>query len=158
MRILALDVATKTGWAVLMDDERIESGMQDFTLKRGESKGMLFYYFRHWLRPILSSLRPDIVVYEAAHHRGGHATEVCVGLVTRIKELIDIRNARSPDHEIEYCAVHSATLKKHITGNGRASKNEVKVAVRQRLGRHITDDNEADALALMYYAEDTLKS
>ena len=44
MRILALDLATKTGWA-LWDGARIESGVQDFTKGRGESNGMLLLKF-----------------------------------------------------------------------------------------------------------------
>ena len=44
--ILALDLATKTGWALQDRTGAIASGMQEFSLKRGESKGMRFLRFR----------------------------------------------------------------------------------------------------------------
>ena len=83
MRILALDLATKTGWA-LWDGARIESGVQDFSKKRGESNGMLFLNFNHWLSRIVNATAGiptpvDLLVYEQAHYRGGAATEICVG-------------------------------------------------------------------------------
>ena len=48
MRVLALDLATKTGWA-LWDGARIESGVQDFTPQRGDSPGMRYHLFNRWL-------------------------------------------------------------------------------------------------------------
>ena len=46
------------------------------------------------------------------------------------------------------------TIKKHATGKGNASKTEVIDAMRA-LGHPVTDDNEADALALLHWALDT---
>ena len=46
------------------------------------------------------------------------------------------------------------TIKKHATGKGNASKEEVMKAMRE-LGHPVTDDNEADALALLHWALDT---
>ena len=43
------------------------------------------------------------------------------------------------------------TIKKHATGKGNASKDEM-VAAMRLLGHEPADDNEADALALLYFA------
>ena len=46
------------------------------------------------------------------------------------------------------------TIKKHATGKGNAGKAEVISAMRAK-GHPVTDDNEADALALLGWAIDT---
>ncbi len=51
--VLALDMATKTGWALRDRAGRFSSGVQEFSLKRGESKGMRFLRFRKWLNDVL---------------------------------------------------------------------------------------------------------
>lgn len=44
--ILALDCGTKTGWCLLRDGRIYESGVEDFTKRRGESNGAMFLRFR----------------------------------------------------------------------------------------------------------------
>ena len=46
MKILALDLATKSGWATNVDHQ---SGVQVFDVRRGESPGMRFLRCRAWL-------------------------------------------------------------------------------------------------------------
>jgi hypothetical protein len=52
--ILALDCATKTGWALIKEGRVYESGVQDFSKKRGESNGAMFLRFQSWLRSVWS--------------------------------------------------------------------------------------------------------
>lgn len=144
IKILALDLATKTGWCT---DSL--SGVQTFDVKRGESPGMRFLRCRAWLAEMYA-LIPDLKIfcYEQAHHRGGAATQCGVGLVTVVLEFA----AKSG---IELMPVHSATLKKWATGNGRAGKPDmIKAAVRR--GYNPIDDNEADACLLYEYAKEQL--
>jgi len=61
---------------------------------------------------------------------------------------------------IPVAAVHPGTLKVYATGNGRASKQDMVVAARGRLGAHlfVANDDEADAawllaLALEFYGQ-----
>ena len=146
-KIVAFDFGSRTGWAALKDGH-IESGVQVFELSRGESQGMRFIRFRRWLEEILGLIQPGLCVYEAAHHRGGHATELLVGMTTRLQEAC-------AEKGIEYAAVHSATLKKFATGSGRADKLVMmKRAAVLFPGRKIEDDNEADALLLLGYARE----
>lgn len=139
MKILALDMATKTGWAVIEDGGIKESGVQDFTKGRGESNGLMFLRFRKWLQEIASFGPFSIVAYERAHYRGGAATEVCVGLQTRAQEFAAETGAES-------APVATTTLKKFATGRGNADKADMVKAAALILGRPPVDDNEADAV------------
>mgnify|MGYP002636661380 CR=1 FL=1 len=143
MNILAIDCATKSGFASLIDG-RIESGIQDFTKRRGESNGMLFLRFNAWLSNSFVGARIDVFAYERAHHRGGAATEICVGLTTRVQEY-------AVKSDAEHMAVHAATIKKFVTGSGRASKEDVMAWFKKTVGRDPVDDNEADARALLEF-------
>lgn len=143
IRILALDLGTKTGWAAATPGIGVESGVQVFDLRRGESPGMRFLRFRRWLGQMLEDLSPELVVYELAHHRGGPATELAVGFQTRVQELAAARG-------VEYTSVHTATLKKHATGSGRAGKPAMIAAAAARWPDQVLeDDNQADALCLL---------
>ena len=50
-----------------------------------------------------------------------------------------------------YQGVPVGTIKKHATGQGNAGKAAM-VAAMQAKGYPVTDDNEADALALLHWA------
>jgi len=145
MNVLALDLGTRTGWA-LVDKGVTESGVQVFDVKRGESPGMRYLRFNRWLDEIAGDgHRPEVIVYEQAHHRGGAATEIAAGFATRVQEFC----AR---HGIEHASVHSATLKKFATGSGRASKEDMLERAQQKFKPDIIHDDEADALWILEYA------
>jgi Holliday junction resolvasome RuvABC endonuclease subunit len=145
MKILALDVGTHCGWAALSGGS-ISSGCEDFTLKRGDSPGLKFLKFSQWFFDQLNKFRPDLVVYEQAHFRGGYATELLVAFTTRIMEFCAARG-------IEYAAVYSGTLKKWAVGDGRADKPTMMRKMVIHMGRPITNEHEADALWLLFYAK-----
>jgi len=138
--ILGLDLGTKTGWAT-----ESESGVSEFRIERGESAGMRFLNFRAWIAGMLDKIMPSLVAYEMPHMRGGAATEVLVGMQTRVMEECAARG-------IEYTSVHTATLKKWATGDGRADKNAMIEAAERGARRKMQDDNEADAYLVMLWA------
>lgn len=148
MKILGLDTGTKTGWAILQIGGGfiVESGVQDFTKKRGESNGLMFLRFRVWLKDLIENCYPSLVAYEQAHFRGGAATEIGVGLQTRVQEIC-------AERKIEAAPVHSGTLKKFTAGHGKASKATMMEIARDRLGREPIDDNESDAVAACFWAK-----
>lgn len=143
MKIFALDMATKTGWAT-----EGQSGVQEFALKRGESAGMRWLRFRAWLKEMRDLIGFTVIYYEQAHHRGGHATYVGVGFVAEV-------HAFCAENSLEYRPVHTGTLKKHATGKGNAGKPEMMKAAKER-GWTPQDDNEADALWLLDFANKEL--
>jgi Holliday junction resolvasome RuvABC endonuclease subunit len=152
VNILALDLAIKTGWAARQDDgdskPLYSSGVQEFALRRGESPGMRFLRFRSWLTSMSDYINIDVIVYEQAHHRGGAATQLAVGLVTDTL-------AHAARIWADTMPVHTGTLKKFVTGSGRASKEKMVTAAKV-LGWKPQDDNEADAIHLLRYAENEL--
>ena len=52
-------------------------------------------------------------------------------------------------HQIPYEGVPVGTIKKHATGKGNAGKEDM-IASAQARGHNPADDNEADAIALVY--------
>lgn len=144
MNILALDLATKTGWCCGKP-----SGVQTFDVKRGESPGMRFLRLTAWLEEMQKLSGPfDVISYEMAHHRGGAATQCCVGMTTHVLSF-------AAKHNIEVMPVHTATLKKWATGHGKASK-EAMIEFARSKGYDPIDDNEADAIIIYCYACETL--
>ena len=84
---------------------------------------------RHW----------DISLTDAAHAYGGFLATL---------------TAWCEHHQIPYQGVPVGTIKKHATGKGNASKDEMVASIRSR-GHQPADDNEADALALLHWAIET---
>jgi Holliday junction resolvasome RuvABC endonuclease subunit len=149
MKIIALDTATKTGWASRSETGQFMSGVFEIILKRGESPGMRFLRFRAWLKELITlNGGVDLIVYEQAHHRGGAATQFCVGLTTEIL-------AAAADNNAESMPVHTGALKKWACGHGKASKEQM-MDKAKGIGYHPQDDNEADACLLFSYALESL--
>ena len=148
MLILGLDCASKTGWSLYNSDLKkiLESGVQDFTKRRGESNGLMFLKFRRWLDDLVQ-MNPEIAIiaYEAAHHRGGAATEICVNLAGRAQEV-------AAQYGIVTAPVQTNTLKLFATGHGNADKGMMIEAAAKVLGRDPIDDNEADSVAISMWA------
>ena len=142
MKLLALDLGTKTGWALNSPDI---SGVRDFSIKRGESPGIKFLRFKGWLKEMLNTAHPDIVVFEQAHHRGGAATAVAYGFQAHLLSWC-------AEYGVEHLACHTGTLKKFATGKGNASKKAMMRAYSENFGREPIDDNECDARWLLEWA------
>ena len=138
--ILALDTALRTGWCLLKDGKVYESGVQDFSKKRGESNGAVFLRFRAWLGRMLD-MDIKFVIYEQVFPRGQAAKEIAANLTGRVQEECTARG-------IEYACVYSTTLKKWATGSGKADKLVMIARAREILNRDPVDDNEADAVLL----------
>lgn len=139
IKVLALDLATKTGWAHSCGI----SGVQDFAPRRGDSPGMRWLAFRAWLNRVLDDAPADVIAYEQAHHRGGAATHVA-------HSLISVIEAVAAERGIEITNRHTATIKKHALGTGRGDKGQMVVAADAKWpAKRITDDNEADACWLL---------
>lgn len=139
MNVLALDLATTTGWA--HSDGR--SGVQRFDWA-GKDAGQRWDEFKAWLRSMLNAMRPlDYVVYEAALHQKGMAARVANSLVTIIEHECHLRGL----HERGF---HLSTIKKHATGSGRADKVAMWEAARIRNPeRKFETDDEVDAIWLL---------
>ena len=146
---LALDLGTTTGWAIKSRDSQIAHGFVSFKSQRFEGGGMRFLRFKHWLAEIKTMTGEINAVYfeEVRRHVGVDAAHVYGGLMATLTTWCE-------HHRIPYQGVPVGTIKKHATGKGNAGKAEV-IAAMRALGHPVTDDNEADALAILHWALDT---
>lgn len=143
---LALDLGTTTGWALRPRDGEIAHGFVSFRPQRFEGGGMRFLRFKRWLSEI-DTLAGDLqAVYfeEVRRHAGVDAAHIYGGLMATLTAWCEHRN-------IPYQGVPVGTIKKHATGKGNASKDDMIAAMRGH-GHPVSDDNEADALALLHWA------
>lgn len=144
--ILALDLGTTTGWALAQTDAQISSGSQSFKPQRFEGGGMRFLRFKRWLTDI-KQCSPNIsliVFEEVRRHAGVDAAHAYGGFMGQL-------TAWCEHQQIPYEGVPVGTIKKHATGKGNASKEQMIQAMQAR-NHSVADDNEADALALLYWA------
>ncbi|WP_353270934.1 Holliday junction resolvase [Wolbachia endosymbiont (group A) of Hedychridium roseum] len=147
MSILTLDLGKQTGWAILTDGI-IESGSKSFHGSRFSGGGMCFLSFRNWL----NSLKEISAVYfEGVRRHLGTDAAHCYG------GFLAVLSAWCEEHHVPYKGVNVKTIKRFIAGKGNASKSEVIEAVKEK-GFLPKDDNESDALALMFYVMDFSKN
>ena len=142
MRVLALDLGTRTGWAVTPS----ESGVWRFPSIKGAHPGNRLLQFERTIRDYVRV--SDLVVYEKVmgHGKGGTAAAHLYGAF----EGFLFATCAVDDTPVRSC--HVGTLKKHATGNGRASKEEMIIAAQDAFGMKVQDDNHADALWLLDWA------
>jgi hypothetical protein len=147
--ILALDLGTTTGWAIRLVGGAIESGTTSFRPSRYDGGGMRYLRFRGWLDSIAVHSAGVAAVYfeEVRRHIGTDAAHLYGGFLATLTAWCEQR-------EIPYEGVPVGSIKRHITGKGNADKHAVIEAVRAR-GYRPTDDNEADAIAILLWAIDT---
>ena len=147
--ILALDLATTTGWALRPADGRIVSGTVSFRPSRYDGGGIRYLRFRGWLDSLLENSADIGVVHyeEIRRHVSTDSAHVYGGLLATLTSWCEQRS-------IAYQGVPVGTIKRFIAGKGNADKAAVIAAIRDR-GFNPTDDNEADALAILLWAIET---
>lgn len=142
MRILAIDPGSRCGWALYdtVTKEFLVSGVWDLTPPRGCSPGVRYLKLRSRLVEVLDAFPGiGVVAVEAAHHRGGAATEYAVGVVTHCQ-------AWAAEHGVEVLQIRSTTVKRVATGRGNASKDEmIDAAEAMWKGVKFHSDDEVDA-------------
>ncbi|SFL92642.1 crossover junction endodeoxyribonuclease RuvC [Nitrosomonas communis] len=144
--LLALDLGTHTGWALASRDGIITSGTEQFKPQRFEGGGMRYLRFKRWLTELKGCHDGIDAVFmeEVRRHVGVDAAHAYGGFLATL-------TAWCEHHNIPYQGVPVGTIKKHVTGKGNACKDEMISSIR-KLGHTPVDDNEADALSLLYWA------
>jgi Holliday junction resolvasome RuvABC endonuclease subunit len=147
--LLALDLATTTGFALRTAEGAIHSGTVSFRPSRYDGGGIRYLRFGAWLESLIENAGGIDVVHheEVRRHLSTDAAHVHGGLLATLTAWCERRR-------IPYQGVPVGTIKRHITGRGNAGKEEVIAAVRA-LGFNPADDNEADALAILHWAMST---
>lgn len=145
LNILALDLGTTTGWA-LHQNNQVHSGSQSFKPLRFDGGGMRYLRFQRWLNELNQGEQPIgmVVFEEVRRHLSTDSAHAYGGFMATLTSWCEAQ-------KIAYQGVPVGTIKKHATGKGNASKEEMIAAARAK-GFNPTDDNQADALALLGWA------
>jgi len=142
--LLALDLGTTTGWALSSNGE-IRSGTISFKDTRFDSKDSRFTKFFRWLQNQKAHYDIESIVYEGVTMMPkSSASAHCYGGFMGAVQMFGDK------YEIPYEGVPVGTIKKFATGKGNANKEDMIRAMKGR-GHQPVDDNEADALALLYW-------
>jgi hypothetical protein len=147
--LLALDLGTTTGWALRAADGLITSGTVSFRPSRYDGGGMRSVRFRAWLERLAADAGPIGAIHfeEVRRHVGTDAAHVFGGLLATLTAWAETTG-------VPYQGVPVGTIKRHATGKGNAPKAAMIAAARAR-GFSPADDNEADAIAILFWAIET---
>jgi len=180
--ILALDVATTTGWAYGMPGDRPAFGhFRSGTPRRkgaDDNLGEVLTEFRGWLDRWCAKSEPRMMVFEAPYvprfapkkvrTRTGQvvATEpnkaipIDIKVVRKLFAMCGLVEMVAHDRAIPCREAQSNVICRHFTGNGSWGGRENKKAATQKMcavyGWPDVSEDEADALALWVYAEAVL--
>ncbi|MDA3614732.1 crossover junction endodeoxyribonuclease RuvC [Polluticaenibacter yanchengensis] len=135
MKILALDIATKTGWKT-----ETASGVWDLKPNRGESSGMRVVRFKSKVKEIIQIEGITQVSYERP--AGANKSSIMAE-----SEMIGVLIDLCIEMGVEYASYSANEIKKFATGKGNAGKPEM-INAAVKLGYNPIDDNEADAIHL----------
>lgn len=164
VRILALDLSLKTGWAHSCG----KGGMKRFDFNVKTQAAEIWDSFITWLLSIFKKYPVDLIVHEASIHQKGNAARVSNGLHAILELAAHLQGVR-------LVGVHQSTLKKHATGSGKSKaavgrytrgkkKGQIKYdtklpmlrAAKKKWKLAFTDDNYIDALWLLDYGRTKL--
>jgi hypothetical protein len=158
--ILALDQATVTGWAYSdPGDKSVQFGHQRMG-RQGGTAGEVGAAFAIFLEARIAVFEPRWIVYEAPYvprpsARAG-VPPINPETLRRLLGLAFLIDTIAEQHGIDCREATSGAFIKFFTGSGkypeRAAKKAATVAMCKIHGWKATED-EADALALLFYAE-----
>lgn len=156
-RLLALDLATVTGWAVQASGVTT-SGSQSFARyggcksKPADHTGASFAMFRRWLHETIRTDKPEVIVYEEVMRwMSASSAHAFGGFRALMLEAACI-------HSLPCVGYKPKQVKKFWTGNGNADKDVMVAETRRRFpDLDLTDDNEADATAILHLHLSTLQ-
>lgn len=148
MIVLALDVATKTGWCV--DGPATcppRAGV--FALTGGaDGIGRACYRFSEWLCQMFATWKPEVVSFEAPL-MGGHGVVMNANTARLLISLCGHVESCAHGYGIRCLEEHVQSVRKSFLGHGRPDNPKKAVVERCKLlGWSVTDHNAADAVAL----------
>jgi Holliday junction resolvasome RuvABC endonuclease subunit len=147
MNVLAIDLGSKVGFAI-ENSGVIISGTQKLRHSKNAS-GLRFLDFRRWLIETIETRSICNVFFERVYgHKGTDAAQVYGGFMYILAAVCE-------EMRIKCTGFPVGTIKKFMTGKGNATKDEMIAAARSR-GFDPVDDNEADALGILFLALKTI--
>ena len=146
--LLALDLATKCGWALGAGKAKPRHGTAEFVNKKWDGAGVRFIKYEAWLRSMLTDHEVDLVVFEGVRAHLASAVDAAHlygGWLTLTQKICE-------EMAVPYTAFGVTEIKKFWTGKGNAKKEDMIAEARKR-GLDPEDDNAADALAIYFMAK-----
>ncbi|MCA3246946.1 MAG: hypothetical protein ING19_20740 [Azospirillum sp.] len=162
MPILALDLATRTGWACdgpadARGQARPLAGSFDL---RGSEYGDRYVDLRDRIRDMIAVHQPTVGVFEAplpfaggSNFAGAMATSQTVRLLLGFAAIAEEVMSRAG---LQVFEVNVQQVRKHFCGDPRAKKDDV-MRVCRTLGWAVADHNAADAMAAWDFARAGLR-
>lgn len=145
MLVLGIDPGiTITGWALVKDGELLGSGTIKVPTRKGLktfSEKLLFILELLGLENHTSSPSYDKVYIEQTFYKFKHAE-------TSHHKFCGVMEMFVGSDKVEYIA--PTTVKKDITGSGKATKEEVQRWVKKKFKVKFESPDEADAIAIAY--------
>lgn len=137
MNILALDIATNTGWKT-----KTSSGVWNLKPNRGESEGMRVVRFKSKVKELIQLEDINLVSYErpAGIHKGS---------IMVASEMVGVLKDLCIEMGVELACYSAKEIKQFATGKGNANKDAMINAAKE-MGFNPKDDNEADAIHLYF--------
>src|ERR1700674_5794277 len=163
MTVLALDIATVTGWA--HDSEapgipisgtfRSPSPRGNYADGEGFDFGVTFCGYRQWLSGLIALTKPETVAFEAPLsivHGASSKVRTNQSTIRVLFGLAAITEELATSLSLSVCEANVQTVKKHFAGRGFASKDEMMARCRQ-LRWEVKSHDAADACALWCYVK-----
>lgn len=145
-KILALDIATSCGWA-LWNKGKIKFDTELLHNSQWDGAGMRFLKLRVFLE---KHKDVGMIVYEnVMNHSSIYAGHAYGGFLAVIQQFCE-------EHSVPYTSYGVGQIKKSFTGSGSAKKEAMIKEARLR-GHNVKDDNQADALAVLYMGLEEFK-
>lgn len=135
MKVLALDIASTTGWCL----DKGLYGTWNFKTRKDESMGMKLIRFRSKLKEFHELEKLDVIVYERP--AGRHANSII-----HQAKLIAVLEEFCEENKIDYRSYSATEIKKFATGKGNANKEAMIDSAIDNWNYDGDDDNEADAI------------
>lgn len=118
---------------------------------KAKARGLGFLWFYKWVERWITVSKVRKIAYEKPTGRGQPQVMSAHGFYEGCVQML------CDYHGIKYVSVYPASLKKYITGKGRAEKEEMIARVRELMKipeDRPLDNNQADAIAVWLWATD----
>lgn len=149
MKLLAVDPATLSGWAIFdSSTNQTTFGTYKISKKTNESEGFKWLRFEQWLRQLQAEHIFKFLCYEMP-------VTMHAGATIHHSKLVAIIEKFCAESGIEFVVVTPSELKKFATGKGNAKKEQM-IASACELGFETSEPNEADAIHILQYLKSKL--
>lgn len=171
MKVLAIDQASASGWAVgdanSIVDKTVESGV--FKMPKRPILGERLVIFHDTLSELIEFYRPTLIAYETPYspppfnpHAPGAAekrSKISVETLNLLQKIEGMLIFTATKHNVEYESYMSASWRVTALGMGRAPKGSdpgilkrMMVAKARALGFEPGSEDEADAIGILIHA------